>query len=140
MLNVRLLMIINLSLSFCLSLPSSLSILTFYHFASRSFFYYFFSASLLDACNYCVSSFLVHHLAPHRWYSQTFTVDCTNLLSEFAAIQPTDFPPASIGAIKATTLISSLLSEVQTGATHHKQSRLLDLYCMWITDGDTSLC
>lgn len=66
----------------------TLPVLPFYHFACFTLFFlslFFFSASLLDACNYCVSSLLVHHLAPHRWYSQTFTVHCTKLLSEFIA-------------------------------------------------------
>lgn len=56
----HLVIIINLSAQ----VSASLSFLSLYHFASHSSRYPLFSASVLDACNHCVGSFLVHHLAP----------------------------------------------------------------------------
>ena len=74
-LNVHLLLIINLSLKLSLFLPVlSLSATLLPTLFFQSLFFFFFSASLLNACNYCVSRFLVHHLTPHRWHPETSTV------------------------------------------------------------------
>lgn len=77
--HVHLLIIINLSLKFSVSLSVLSLPTTLLHT-------HFPSASLLDVGNYCVSSFLVHHLAPRRWQSETLVADCTNFM--FTATAP----------------------------------------------------